>query len=57
MANFVKTGDGACVNMDLVAEINYDPTEDMTTYRIIGESIWRSCKGCLIEEEDEIKCD
>ena len=57
MANFVKTGDGIYVNMDLVAEINYDPAEDTTTYRIIGESIWISCKGCLIEEEDDRKCD
>lgn len=49
MAHFVETGDGAFVNLDLVAEISYDEEADETRYRIIGESIWRSCKGFLLE--------
>lgn len=49
MAHFVETGDGAFVNLDLVAEISYDEEADATSYRIIGESIWRSCKGFLLE--------
>lgn len=49
MAHFVETGDGAFVNLDLVAEISYDADTDTTTYRIIGESIWISCKGSLLE--------
>lgn len=47
MAYFVETIDGAFVNMDLVAEIHYDAQADESTYRIIGESIWRRCKGRL----------
>lgn len=47
MAEFAKTGDGALVNLDLVAEIQYDAGTDTTSYRIIGESLWKSCKGNL----------
>lgn len=50
MAKFVETGDGAFVNLDLVAEIHYDAQADESTYRIIGESIWITCKGRLINE-------
>jgi hypothetical protein len=49
MAHFVEIGDGAFVNLDLVAEISYDEEAGATSYRIIGESIWRSCKGFLLE--------
>ena len=51
MAHFVETGDEGFVNLDLVAEISYDADTDTTNYRIIGESIWRSCRGFLIEGE------
>jgi len=56
MAHFVETGDGVFVNLDLVAEISYDEEAGATSYRIIGESIWISCKGRLIEEEGKKEC-
>ena len=52
MAEFAKTRDGVYINMDLVAEIQYDAGTDTTSYRIIGESIWRSCKGRLVEDNE-----
>lgn len=53
MADFLKVGENRFVNLDLVAEMEYDAAADVTSYRIIGESVWKMCQGNPFKEEDD----
>lgn len=53
MADFLKVGENRFVNLDLVAEMEYDAEADVTSYRIIGESVWKTCQGDPFKEVDD----